>query len=219
VVFVSEPIAMCGVDVAAPGQARRKNRDGRFPSVAETLETFRGALTPEERETIVGHEDETSREEAFRRHWSCKEAFVKAMGVGLGMELNRACFSFEKQTESTYVASVAVDGTSKPKWRFRTERVGGGDTAGSVDDGTDPAATRNAYHWITTARGPLEDVTDAFGEFRKTWRDPTAGSNDDERWRTILDAPAPPFTALAVSDLLPKEIRDEYEKQGGEVSL
>jgi 4'-phosphopantetheinyl transferase len=44
--------------------------------------------------------DDDAKEDVFRRHWSLKEALVKAMGVGLAMELNRADFACEGEDGS-----------------------------------------------------------------------------------------------------------------------
>jgi hypothetical protein len=74
-----------------------------------------------------------------------------------------------------------------------------------------------AHHWITTARGPTEDVTDALGAFTRTWRAPNVGREDDAAWRAVVDAPAPPFSVLAVGDLVPSEALDAFERVGGEV--
>jgi 4'-phosphopantetheinyl transferase len=125
VVLASEPVCIVGVDVAAPGQLRNRNRKGGAPSVEETLQSFRETLSVSERNAIRAFRTDAEKEDAFRRHWSCKEALVKAMGVGLGMELGRASFSFKKQHEHAYDAVVEVDGEPKTKWRFRTERVFG----------------------------------------------------------------------------------------------
>ena len=100
VVLASEPSAICGVDVAAPGQARRPGKDGRMPTAEEMLQTFSDVFTPHEKERIraaadVDHDfedDEQAKEEVFKRHWSLKEALVKAMGVGLALDLGRAEF-------------------------------------------------------------------------------------------------------------------------------
>ena len=207
VVLASEPVAIVGVDVAAPGQLRDRNRRGAARSVAETVSAFRDTLSAAETSAILRAPGatEAEKEDAFRRHWSCKEALTKAMGVGLGMELKRASFTFAKRAEeNAYDAAVEVDGAPKPKWRFRTERV---DDADDVD----------AHHWITTARGPTEDVTDALGAFTRTWRAPNVGREDDAAWRAVVDAPAPPFSVLAVGDLVPSEALDAFERVGGEV--
>ena len=214
VVLASEPVAIVGVDVAAPGQLRDRNRRGAARSVAETVNAFRDTLSAAETTAILRDDagaTEAEKEDAFRRHWSCKEALTKAMGVGLGMELKRASFTFRlKKDENAYDAAVEIDGAPKPKWRFRTERV---DDASDDDD----AALSETRHWITTARGPPEDVTDALGEFTRTWRAPTVGREDDAAWRAVVDAPAPPFSVLTVGDLVPSEALDAFERAGGEV--
>ena len=215
VVLASEPVAIVGVDVAAPGQLRNRNRKGGAPSVEETLQSFRDTLSLSETRAIRAYETEAEKEDAFRRHWSCKEALTKAMGVGLGMELGRASFSFTKQNEHAYDAVVEVDGEPRPKWRFRTERVFGAPEDAFGGFGDVESKTKNA-HWITTARGPTEDVTDAFGAFTRTWRAPDAGHEDDATWRAVVDAPAPPFSLLDVGDLVPRESRDAFRRAGGE---
>lgn len=209
VVLASEPVAIVGVDVAAPGQLRDRNRSTNAArSVAETVSAFRDTLSGAETSAILRNATEAEKEDAFRRHWSCKEALTKAMGVGLGMELKRASFTFAKRSSETYDAAVEVDGAPKPKWRFRTERV---DDVDACHDDAD------ARHWITTARGPTEDVTDALGAFTRTWRAPNVGREDDAAWRAVVDAPAPPFSVLAVGDLVPSEALDAFERAGGEV--
>ena len=52
VVLASEPVCVCGVDVAAPGQARRRRRDGKMPSIDEMLRTFANTLAPNERAAV-----------------------------------------------------------------------------------------------------------------------------------------------------------------------
>ena len=143
------------------------------------------------------------------------------MGVGLGMELKRASFAFAERAEhDAYDAVVEVDGAPKPKWRFRTERFRAAARGDPSDSGTTAAAAvpeSGEDHWITVARGPTEDVTDAFGEFTRTWRAPNAGCEDDAAWRAVADAPAPAFSTLVVGDLVPREALDAFEKAGGEV--
>ena len=136
------------------------------------------------------------------------------------MELGRASFSFKKQHEHAYDAVVEVDGEPKTKWRFRTERVfGSSDAFGCFGDATSGSNQREDQnenaHWITTARGPTEDVTDAFGAFINTWRAPDAGREDDATWRAVVDAPAPPFSLIEVGDLVPRECIYAFRRAGG----
>ncbi len=106
-VLVSEPVAIVGVDVAAPGQARRRQRGNEnsaaTPNIAELLETFRDVLSVDEKQSIVSvasSESALAAEDLFRRLWSCKEALTKAMGVGLFFELKRASFSLPCTTRT-----------------------------------------------------------------------------------------------------------------------
>jgi 4'-phosphopantetheinyl transferase len=54
-------------------------------------------FTQSEREQVESWSSETDRENAFRRQWSMKEAFVKARGDGLGFQLNRAEFHLDSE--------------------------------------------------------------------------------------------------------------------------
>eukprot|EP00443_Scrippsiella_acuminata_P000189 CAMPEP_0115325820 /NCGR_PEP_ID=MMETSP0270-20121206/83227_1 /TAXON_ID=71861 /ORGANISM="Scrippsiella trochoidea, Strain CCMP3099" /LENGTH=203 /DNA_ID=CAMNT_0002746053 /DNA_START=1 /DNA_END=609 /DNA_ORIENTATION=+ len=86
VVLASEPLCLCGVDVAAPQE--RRDQANRRSDIFRDLET---QLTPAEwafvrqegQRPSVGSDDDPAYE-AFQRHWSCKEAFIKARGDGLG---------------------------------------------------------------------------------------------------------------------------------------
>ena len=72
-----------------------------MPSIDEMLRTFANTLAPNERAAVENARgDDDAKEDVFRRHWSLKEALVKAMGVGLAMELNRADFACEGEDGS-----------------------------------------------------------------------------------------------------------------------
>ena len=140
------------------------------------------------------------------------------------MELKRASFAFSRECSANdaraYDAHVEVDGAPKPKWRFRVERFRAPATGDPGERGSrafpeEPSQARD--HWITVARGPTEDVTDALGAFTRTWRAPNVGREDDAAWRAVVDAPAPPFSVLTVGDLVPREALDAFERAGGEV--
>ena len=91
VVLASETHAVVGVDVAAPGQVRRVTEAASAETDVESLlETFKNVLTQREVDAIretAREKGERAGEELFRKHWSLKEAHVKAVGVGLGMDL------------------------------------------------------------------------------------------------------------------------------------
>lgn len=127
VVLASEPICVCGVDVAAPCAAR-PGADNIDPwrdfqdqlAVDEWAVVFEAAdqeeTVAEEPQVLLdpllnGSDQRPSSPPGygmFQRFWSAKEAFVKARGDGLGFELKRACFRFEPFTgRSTSAGSFA----------------------------------------------------------------------------------------------------------------
>ncbi|KAL6752000.1 hypothetical protein V8C86DRAFT_1814407 [Haematococcus lacustris] len=93
VVLASEPVLVVGCDVAGPQQHRP--RPGR--TWADTLKLFKDQLSEAEWGTITGFSCEEQQAAAFQRHWSLKEAFVKARGDGLGFApLSRASFTLSQ---------------------------------------------------------------------------------------------------------------------------
>ena len=85
-------------------------------------------------------------------------------------------------------ASLVLDGSHRPKWAFFLQPLG------------EPTAGEGGgCHWVTVSRGPTEDVTDAHGEFRATWRKPAF---TDPEWGAVLAAPSPFFSTLTVGDLV-----------------
>eukprot|EP00401_Gymnodinium_catenatum_P067889 CAMPEP_0117615616 /NCGR_PEP_ID=MMETSP0784-20121206/84630_1 /TAXON_ID=39447 /ORGANISM="" /LENGTH=369 /DNA_ID=CAMNT_0005419355 /DNA_START=106 /DNA_END=1211 /DNA_ORIENTATION=+ len=193
VVLASEPICVCGVDVAAPLDPERPvniRRDfGEQLSKAEWADVEVEGSRPS---TGPGHDPEY---EAFQRRWSSKEAFVKARGDGLGFEpLGRASFSFEPRATAPgdiYEATVVVDGEPAPRWRFVQHRL-------------------SAFHWVTVARGPTDDVVDANGTFAATMLRPTQ-TFSRELWEAELRAESPGFDEVSVADLVPADAVEQYE--------
>jgi 4'-phosphopantetheinyl transferase len=47
-----------------------------------------------------------------------KEAYIKAVGIGLGFELQRAEFHYQDGNIWSNVAHVRIDGVHKAKWQF-----------------------------------------------------------------------------------------------------
>lgn len=201
VVLASEPVCVCGVDVAAPGQLRMKRGQGAPRTVEEMLQTFSRQLTEYERGLIKRQPTDDLKEEVFRRHWSMKEAFVKGRGDGLGFELGRCEFRPRDEADPKCpTADVVVDGQMNFEWAFKLQPIGAQQEFGS--------------HWITVSRGPPKDVVDAHGEFTSTLSK-TQFTSDE--WQAELDAPAPAFQLITVSDLVPDHLKDDFEAAGGDV--
>ena len=73
VALVSEPYAICGVDVAAPDQLRLGNRS--ISAIEEIFETFDTTLHPKEKAQILKQNGLSSQLSRFRQIWSLKEAW------------------------------------------------------------------------------------------------------------------------------------------------
>eukprot|EP00803_Ostreobium_quekettii_P007338 evm.model.scf_419EXC.4 EVM.evm.TU.scf_419EXC.4 scf_419EXC:37246-39366(+) len=69
VVLASEPVCLCGVDVAAP----RQLQTSCATPIKEHLNSFRNQLTSFEWDAVNSAGDERQVYEAFQRHWSLKE--------------------------------------------------------------------------------------------------------------------------------------------------
>lgn len=189
VVLASEPVCIVGVDVAAPGQARRT--DGVF-NLADTMRHFRKQFTDGEMHRIREAGSVVEQEHAFRRNWSCKEAFTKARGDGIGFELARCDFDIRPRAitaagPATHDADVSVDGARLDSWAFALQPLGD--------------------HWVTVARGPPTDVVDAHGEFTRTLlrRNLSQGALAD-----ALAAPSDGFRLVGIEDIIPENSAASY---------
>lgn len=209
VVLASEPLCVCGVDVAAPEQHRPgKHRANIFEDFRDQLTADEWLVVRQEASAAPSDPAEQPGYQAFQRFWSCKEAFVKARGDGLGFELGRAGFDFQalslgdvsggdptgpgEPDPRAFVASVRVDGQPAPGWRFVQHRLG-------------------ENHWVTVARGPTDSVVDANGEFLATLRRPTADFSAEE-WQAELCRESPEFEQLTVAFLVPEISAAEHER-------
>mmetsp|Transcript_156753 Transcript_156753/g.380718 ORF Transcript_156753/g.380718 Transcript_156753/m.380718 type:complete len:388 (-) Transcript_156753:123-1286(-) len=231
VVLASEPLCVCGVDVAAPHDRRGKEFDvfetfkeqlteeewhvvereaatavakrmakdapaKISPDWALEVEDFEGTGLSSDHSNTVRPLNQPEGYQAFQCFWSAKEAFVKARGDGLGFELNRAEFKFERmQNHLTYPATISIDGISAPMWRCFQQRLG-------------------ENHWVTVARGPTTDVVDAQGEFTRTLQRPTA-TFANHVWKQELVKESPPFQEVPVGFLVPPDDLADYAATGG----
>ncbi|CAM9576542.1 unnamed protein product [Ectocarpus sp. 12 AP-2014] len=87
VAIASEPACLCGVDVVDTN--RRANEQG---PAEDYLQYFIGHFTNDEWTTIKSPADDMEKLRRFYLHWGLKEAYVKAIGQGLGYDLRRVSF-------------------------------------------------------------------------------------------------------------------------------
>lgn len=89
-----------GVDVMRYDQPR---------DLAAFFQSMRHQFTPAEW-TAIGTSAET-----FYRHWALKESLVKAIGVGLGFNLQRASFAIHQPGSRV---ELEIDGQPAVEWKF-----------------------------------------------------------------------------------------------------
>eukprot|EP01039_Chlorochromonas_danica_P007459 gene7459-8246_t len=105
---------------------------------SEYLEMFTDQLTKREQETLLGLSSEQEQYRLFFIYWSLKEAFVKAIGLGLGYDLQQVEFSVEIGSQGGN-AKVKIAGEDRWDWKFHTL---------FLDD----------RHVATVAVGPLQEA-------------------------------------------------------------
>eukprot|EP00670_Eutreptiella_braarudii_P028629 CAMPEP_0174377792 /NCGR_PEP_ID=MMETSP0811_2-20130205/121660_1 /TAXON_ID=73025 ORGANISM="Eutreptiella gymnastica-like, Strain CCMP1594" /NCGR_SAMPLE_ID=MMETSP0811_2 /ASSEMBLY_ACC=CAM_ASM_000667 /LENGTH=489 /DNA_ID=CAMNT_0015529873 /DNA_START=726 /DNA_END=2191 /DNA_ORIENTATION=- len=120
VALATENLCVVGVDVAAPLSQRKRNQ-----SVPEFFATLETVCSPRECNDIRKQGSEELQSGAFQRHWSLKEAFVKARGDGLAFDpLSRAEFTIGGPLDALE-PRVCVDGQARPEWNFFLEERDG----------------------------------------------------------------------------------------------
>ena len=183
VVLATENLCVVGVDVASPLSQRIGKQS--FPDAFACWDTV---CSPAERNDIRKQGSEELQSGAFQRHWSLKEAFVKARGDGLAFEpLSRAEFTIGGPL-GALEPRVRVDGQARPEWRFFLEERGG--------------------YWFSVSRAPPKAIIDAMGQFTRTLKRPILAQDEMER---ALAAPNPTFVSKSVRDLLPAEALRMYD--------
>ncbi|KAK9844590.1 hypothetical protein WJX74_004382 [Apatococcus lobatus] len=192
VVLAAEPLCVCGIDVAAPQHTRTV---GRKLAMTDLRQAFDKQLTSQEWHTVesVGP-DEKQLERMFRRLWSLKEAFSKARGDGVGYDFGQVNFSFPHGPWESH-CSAQISGIPADRWRFSSQELGDS-------------------HWVSVARGPLDAIVDAWGEFTGTMQKPHL---EEAQLQEALDQPCPPFELLSISNLVPAERLQDYEAAGGDL--
>ena len=104
------------------------------------------------------------------------EGYIKAVGIGLGFELQQAQFTLNHPEKAT-TATVALFGKPRPEWKFGLHHLDN--------------------HIISVAIGPC---VEAIESYRKTLSTPNKTSVDESAEKHILE----PFQVLSINDLLPK---------------
>eukprot|EP01111_Echinosteliopsis_oligospora_P013721 TRINITY_DN4994_c2_g1_i2.p1 TRINITY_DN4994_c2_g1~~TRINITY_DN4994_c2_g1_i2.p1 ORF type:complete len:457 (-),score=110.69 TRINITY_DN4994_c2_g1_i2:64-1434(-) len=153
------------MDVKIPGRQ----------SAQEFFHTMREMFTGAEWRVIKEPSSEKDQVAQFFRIWCLKEAYIKAVGVGLGFDLKRAQFHMDNKDKANS-ATLTIDGGARPDWRF--------DFA-YLDD----------IHIVACGMGPPFDASAASKE--QILQAPNSPGSE-------RDLPAPPFYIVSIEELLKK---------------
>lgn len=113
-------------------------------------------FTAREWAAIRSPEQQAARLEQFMLNWVLKESYIKAVGIGLGLELQRMEFripastpassklpaSFPTPTSSTGIV-LFLDSLQSPGWRFEQHKL-------------------DSKHVVAIAYGPYEDAVQSY---------------------------------------------------------
>ncbi|XP_058107486.1 uncharacterized protein LOC131251035 isoform X2 [Magnolia sinica] len=173
VAIASEPLCLVGLDIVSHTLSKQE-------TALEFIENFSSCLTNLEWQNIInaGSSDEILVE--FYRYWCLKEAYVKAIGAGLGYGLDRLEFRHNNWTD----ISIHVDGEESRAWRFWLFDLG-------------------KQHWASVARGPPNRAVESYRirlervEFK------------EEEYYSSLKLPDAGFVFLTVDQLISMTSREK----------
>ncbi|XP_062830652.1 L-aminoadipate-semialdehyde dehydrogenase-phosphopantetheinyl transferase [Anolis carolinensis] len=119
-VLAAEPDCQVGIDVmktSLPGSG----------SIPEFFRIMNRQFTEEEWRTIKSMNNEWLQLDLFHRHWALKESFIKAIGIGIGFNLQRIEFHvspIKLEVGKTSAETVMLlDGEEEKEWTFEETRL------------------------------------------------------------------------------------------------
>ncbi|XP_042313125.1 L-aminoadipate-semialdehyde dehydrogenase-phosphopantetheinyl transferase isoform X2 [Sceloporus undulatus] len=119
-VLAAEPDCQVGIDVmktSLPGSG----------SIPEFFRIMNRQFTEEEWRVITSMNNEWLQLDMFHRHWALKESFIKAIGVGIGFNLQRIEFNVspvQLEVGKTYTETIMLlDGEEEKEWTFEETRL------------------------------------------------------------------------------------------------
>lgn len=96
-------------------------------SIPEFFHIMKRKFTNEEWETIRSFKDEWTQLDTFYRNWALKESFIKAIGVGLGFELQWLefdIFPLNLGIGQVYKETLLfLDGEEEKEWAFEVRNL------------------------------------------------------------------------------------------------
>ncbi|KAI5061223.1 hypothetical protein GOP47_0023728 [Adiantum capillus-veneris] len=137
VALASETLCLVGLDVMVADADEHETPE-------EYIKNFRSCFTSLEWNNIISvGPDPNSLLDQFHRYWCLKESYIKAIGIGLGFDLQRAEFFFSDGNVWSDTACLRLGGIERTDWCFHLSHLNNG-------------------HWICVAKGPPADAVESF---------------------------------------------------------
>ncbi|VAH92844.1 unnamed protein product [Triticum turgidum subsp. durum] len=163
--IASELLCLVGLDIVCISKPQGE-------TTVEFLKNFSSYLTDHEWNCIDRAAGSIEMLTEFYRYWCLKEAFVKAVGAGVGFGLHRLEFHHVEWSN----ISVYIDGIESRKWRFCLFKL-------------------DEMHLASIAKGHPEDATHSF---KTTLSDVVV---EDEEFYAALEIPDETFTLQTAEQL------------------
>ncbi|XP_020580377.1 L-aminoadipate-semialdehyde dehydrogenase-phosphopantetheinyl transferase-like isoform X2 [Phalaenopsis equestris] len=164
--IASEPSFLVGFDIVSDSMPIKE-------TVIDFMNNFSSHFTTLEWTDIMKSNNPYDSLATFYRYWSLKEAFVKAIGAGLGYGLHRLEFNHNNWTN----IFVCIDGEESRDWRFWHIEL-------------------DQHHWASVARGHPRCASESF---EKTF---SALHFEPEDYWNELQIPDDGFTFWTVEELI-----------------
>lgn len=166
VAIASEPLCLVGLDIVSCTIPLRE-------TIPEFVQNFSSYFSSFEWDNILnaGTSDEILIE--FYRYWCLKEAYVKAIGIGVAYGLDKVEFHHTGWGN----ISVKIDGETMTEWKFWLFELG-------------------KRHWASVAKGHPKSATESY---KRTLRQ---SDFDEEDYNKGLYLPDAPFLSKNVEQLI-----------------
>lgn len=178
VVLAAERDCEVGIDVMNSETTRMK-------TVPEFFHTMRRQFTVDEWQTIRAQGPEKNQLRTFYRLWCLKESYVKALGIGIGFEVQRLNFQLYTPLEDTHPVcntTLRVDSAEATDWTFQETSLDNHCIAVALHHTTPPPYKRDhvppVFSVLTPEElmdscSPLSDPDDQYGDlFMNKHEDP-----------------------------------------------
>ena len=168
VAIASHPKKIIGVDVMT---VKPTHRNAASQDELEFFRTFKAHFTPRELTVVAAQPSKAARYAMFFLTWSLKEAFVKAIGKGIAMDLGSAGFDVsitagaldgDNVARLCGVADMYLSGRKRSDWSFHFFAL---DDDHVMSIGTGPLGevvkSYSAGAWRAVAKPQLERIVNA----------------------------------------------------------